>query len=249
MSRTVIDFILGLPSLSLRGMVTLLIATRNAHKVGEIRGILGDGFRYQTLNDVAGAPEVIEDAATFAGNATKKAVGLARWLREARGPMPGAPGDRLCVLADDSGLEVDALDGAPGVHSARFAALDTGQQGNSRTTDNNAKLLRLLADVPPAQRAARFRCVLALTPLPSGEPEGASTVCYAEESELQTELFEGTCEGRIGTALRGCGGFGYDPLFIPSGFEQSFGELGEEVKNKLSHRARALALLRSKLRV
>ena len=151
------------------------------------------------------------------------------------------------MLADDSGLEVDALNGAPGVHSARFAALDTGQPGNSPTADNNAKLLRLLADVPLDQRTARFHCVVALTPAPGSEPEGASPVCYAEEAELQTELFEGTCEGRIGFALRGRGGFGYDPLFIPTGHEETFGELSEEVKNQLSHRAKALAKLRQRL--
>ena len=148
------------------------------------------------------------------------------------------------MLADDSGLEVDALNGAPGVHSARFAALDTGKPGNSSTPENNAKLLRLLGDLPLDRRTARFRCVLALTPVPRPEPEGASPVCYAEEAELQTELFEGTCEGRIGFAPRGRGGFGYDPLFIPSGYEQTFGELSEEVKNRLSHRARALEKLR-----
>ena len=126
-------------------MVTLLIATRNAHKVGEIRAILGEGFRLLTLNDLPNSPEVIEDARTLAGNATKKAVALARWLGEAlvlesnvAGLKPEARGDYLFVLADDSGLEVDALGGAPGVHSARFAALDTGKQGNSTTVENNA---------------------------------------------------------------------------------------------------------------
>jgi len=88
----------------------------------------------------------------------------------------------------------------------------------------------------------------ALTPVLSSEAEGASPVCYAEEAELHTELFEGTCEGRIGFAPRGEGGFGYDPLFIPEGHEATFAELGEEVKNGMSHRSRALALLRSKLR-
>jgi XTP/dITP diphosphohydrolase len=225
-------------------MVTLLIATRNAHKVGEIRTILGAEFHYLTLNDVPDSPEVAEDARTFAGNATKKAVKLAKWLSEAPGPKSGSRGDRLYVLADDSGLEVDALGGAPGVHSARFAALDTGKPGNSATAENNAKLLRLLGDLPIFRRTARFICVLALTPVPRREPEGASPVCYAEEAELQTELFDGTCEGRIGFAPRGRGGFGYDPLFMPSGYEQTFGELSEEVKNQLSHRARALEKLK-----
>jgi XTP/dITP diphosphohydrolase len=232
-------------------MVTLLIATRNAHKVGEIRAILGEEFHYLTLNDVPNPPEVIEDAGTFAGNATRKAVALAKWLGEgpslqsnAAGMRPGARRGQVYVLADDSGLEVDALNGAPGVHSARFAALDTGEPDNSPTADNNAKLLRLLADVPLDQRTARFRCVLALTPVLRSDGKGASPACYADEAELQTELFEGACEGRIGLGPRGRGGFGYDPLFIPTGHEQTFGELGEEVKNALSHRAKALAKLR-----
>jgi XTP/dITP diphosphohydrolase len=232
-------------------MVTFVIATRNAHKAGEICAILGDGFRYLTLDDFAGAPDVVEDAGTFAGNATKKAVELANWLGRTQGcgasagsMKPETPIERMFVLADDSGLQVDALGGAPGVHSARFAALDTGRPGNSPTAENNAKLMRLLEHVPLDKRTARFRCVVALAPVPRAEPEAASPVCYAEEGELQTELFEGACEGRIGFAPRGQGGFGYDPLFIPNGYEQTFGELSEEVKNKLSHRAGALAKLK-----
>lgn len=239
-------------------MVTLLIATRNAHKVGEIRAILGEGFRYLTLDDVGEAPEVVEDAGTFAGNATKKAVALAKWLSErgfcqTDGGARGRSGplrigkEAVYVLADDSGLEVDALGGAPGVHSARFAALDTGKPGNSKTAENNAKLLRLLAAVPPGKRAARFRCVLALTPVLPSQGGGASPVCYTDEAELSTELFEGTCEGSIGLGPRGQGGFGYDPLFLPAGSEQSFAELGEEIKNRLSHRAKALAKLKERL--
>ncbi len=235
---------------SFSDMVTLVIATRNAHKVGEIRAILGNGFHCQSLNEFPGAPEVVENAGSFAGNATKKAVALARWLGEAnrlqsevRSPKTEDASDRAFVLADDSGLEVDALHGEPGVHSARFAALDGGQPGNSPTPENNAKLLRLLGDLPLERRTARFRCVLALTPVATSAAEGASPVCYADEAELQTELFEGACEGRIGFAPRGRGGFGYDPLFFPSGYEQTFGELSEEVKNRLSHRAAALAKL------
>jgi len=224
-------------------MVTLLIATRNAHKVGEIRAILGEKFRYLTLNDLPNAPEVIEDAPTFAGNATKKAVSLAMWLGETK----RLEGNQVYVLADDSGLEVDALDGAPGVHSARYAALDSGKPGNSPTAENNAKLLRLLAGTPLAKRTARFRCVVALTPVILSVSGSASPVCYADEVELQTELFDGTCEGRIGLAARGQGGFGYDPLFIPEGCELTFAELGEEVKNRMSHRGKALALLSFKM--
>ena len=140
------------------------------------------------------------------------------------------------VLADDSGLEVDALGGAPGVHSARFAALDGAGQGNSHDADNNAKLLRLLKNVPLEKRTARFRCVLALA---SVERRTSSV----EGRELQ--LLEGVCEGQIGFEPRGQGGFGYDPLFIPTGFTQTFAELGGEIKNRLSHRAKALAKLKA----
>jgi len=228
--------------ISVARMISLLIATRNAHKVGEIRAILGHGLRYFTLEDFPAAPPVVENAATFAGNAAKKAGELARWLSLSSPATCHASLD--FVLADDSGLEVDALNGEPGVHSARFAALDTGQPGNSSTADNNAKLLRLLAAVPTERRTARFRSVLALTPVSWGKVEVASPVCYADELELQTQLFEGTCEGRIAFRPSGQGGFGYDPLFVPHGFEQSFAELGEDIKNRLSHRARALEKLR-----
>src|SRR5262245_29790366 len=118
---------------------TFLIATRNAHKVGEIRAILGGEYDYLTLEDFPGAPKVIEDAGTCAGNATKKAVELAKWLIATQNQKPET--GNFFVLADDSGLEVDALNGAPGVHSARFAALDPGGNENSRDSDNNAKLL------------------------------------------------------------------------------------------------------------
>jgi len=222
-------------------MMTLLIATRNAHKVGEIRAILGKQFQFLTLNDFPDAPKVVEDAGTFAGNAMKKAVELARWLMEKhptsniQHPAPNF------VLADDSGLEVDALDGAPGVHSARFAALDKSE--NSHDADNNAKLLRLLKDVPPQKRTARFRCVIALAPVPQGKIESASPVCFADEFEAQ--IFDGACKGKIIFEPRGQNGFGYDPLFVPDGFTQSFAELGEDVKNKLSHRAKALEKLKN----
>ena len=226
-------------------MTTLLIATRNAHKVGEIRAILGEEFCYLTLNDFPAAPKVVEDADTFAGNATKKSVDLARWLStsslDTGHSLPGF------VLADDSGLEVDALNGAPGVHSARFAALEAGSTANSPDADNNAKLLRLLRDVLLEKRTARFRCVLALTPVIQDKVVSASPVCYADEFEMQTDLFDGVCEGRIAFEPRGQGGFGYDPLFLPNGFDQTFGELGESTKNQLSHRANALAKLKAEI--
>ena len=218
-----------------RGMIGFLLASRNLHKAREIRAILGDSYRYLTMRDVSGAPYVDEDADTFAGNATKKAVELAHWLDHAPPSALDARRSTFYVLADDSGLEVDALNGAPGVHSARFASSDTVHSGNTPDAGNNTKLLRLLEGIPSEKRTARFRCVLALV---EAVPHAALPVPC---------LFEGVCDGRIGLAPRGRNGFGYDPLFIPEGYGQSFGELGDEVKNRLSHRARALAALRDQL--
>jgi XTP/dITP diphosphohydrolase len=209
----------------------MLIATRNRHKVGEIRAILGGSFQFLTLNDFPDAPKVVEDAPTFVGNASKKAVVLARWLAVAFPPTRHS--SPLFVLADDSGLEVDALDGAPGVHSARFAALDSTKSGNTPDADNNARLLRLLKNVPLEKRRARFHCVIALVEVLSPKPKVQGPQC-----------FDGACEGRIIFEPRGKNGFGYDPLFVPVGLEQTFAELGEDVKNRLSHRAKALEKLK-----
>src|SRR5881397_2161502 len=150
----------------------LVVATHNAHKIAEIRAILGGGFPHLTLQDFPAAPKTIEDADTFAGNATKKAVELARWLARTRLSTLDSQLSTPYVLADDSGLEVAALGGAPGVHSARFAALNGSPgepparlAGNSPDADNNARLLRLLKNVPLERRTGRFRCVLALTPV------------------------------------------------------------------------------------
>jgi XTP/dITP diphosphohydrolase len=145
------------------------------------------------------------------------------------------------LFADDSGLEVDALNDAPGVHSARFAAMDSAKSGNTPDADNNAKLLRLLQNVLPEKRAARFRCVIALVAVAGGASVPASRLVSSLAPPI---LFDGVCEGRIIFAPRGKNGFGYDPLFVPTGFEQTFAELGEDVKNQLSHRAKALARLK-----
>ena len=197
------------------------IATTNAHKAEEIQALLGDGFACRTLNDFPGAPEVEEDAATFAGNAVKKALSLVSWLKQNEDFTEG------WVLADDSGLEVDCLDGAPGVRSARFAATEN-RHGNTTDEQNNAKLLNELQGRPAHHRSARFRCVLAL----------AATGRFG-----QPELFKGSVEGQITENPRGENGFGYDPLFVPDGFSQTFGELGADIKNQLSHRAAALRKL------
>ena len=181
----------------------LLLATRNLHKLAEIRAILRiPGLETIAADEVPGLPEVEEDAPTFEGNACKKA----RTLAQAGG---------LWTLADDSGLEVDALGGAPGVRSARYA----GVQGD--TPANNAKLLRRMEGL--ADRRARFRCVLALA-----APDGRAWTV------------EGTCAGRLLESPRGGRGFGYDPLFVPDGCEQTFAEMEPEAKNRISHRAAAL---------
>jgi XTP/dITP diphosphohydrolase len=188
---------------------------------------------------------VVEDQPTFAKNAAKKAKELAKWFQRLPGMDFRVPGASASVLADDSGLEVDALNGAPGVHSARFAALDVASPAsaatvgkvlkNSSDTDNNAKLLRLLKDVPMERRTARFRCALSMIQIkpPQSTPAG--------------HLFEGVCEGRIGFEVRGRGGFGYDPLFLPVGHPGSFAELSADVKNRISHRAQALEKLKKAL--
>ena len=200
----------------------IIIASENAHKAKEIQALLGPEFLCRTLRDFPDAPEVEEDAATFAGNAVKKALTLVNWLKQSEDHTEG------WVLADDSGLEVDALDGAPGVLSARYAATER-QPGNSPDEKNNAKLLLELKGRAAHHRAARFRCVIAL----------ARAGQYN-----QPKIFNGTCEGRIEEAARGTHGFGYDPLFVPDGHEQTFGELGESVKSQLSHRSAALRELK-----
>jgi len=218
--------------------IRLFVATRNRHKLQEIGDILGSQIHCVGLQDLPNAPTTVEDRPTFTGNAAKKASELADWLSGV-GAMHASGGNLSgqFVLADDSGLEVDHLSGAPGVHSARFAALD-GDDGeeeikNSPDEANNQKLLRLLERVPLPKRRARFRCVLAIIEI---APAGTLPA---------TQVFEGSCEGHIDFTPRGARGFGYDPLFVPEGHEQSFAELGEDVKNRISHRSKALLKLRA----
>ena len=192
----------------------LVIATRNKHKLEEIRvvwagvGCRVSGGELVSALEFPGIPDVVEDGETFEANAVKKAVSLA-----------AATG--LWSLADDSGLEVDALGGAPGVYSARYAGEPVSYPANNRKRLNELQNTK--------NRAARFRCVIALSS-PGGE---ASTV-------------EGRCEGVIAYEERGQKGFGYDPLFVPEGFAQTFAEMGNELKNRLSQRGRALALAKEK---
>jgi len=191
----------------------LVFATRNRGKLVELRELL-PGIEVRSLDDVH-VPEVVEDAETFAGNAAKKA----REVSAATG---------LPALADDSGLEVDALGGAPGVYSARYAGKphDDGR--------NNAKLLAALAGVPPELRTARFHSVLALADV--NGPLGGEVITA-----------DGTCEGLILDAARGTGGFGYDPLFYSPELGQTFAEAGVGPKSDLSHRARAMRAIKPRL--
>ena len=219
-------------------MNTIVIATRNAHKVEEIQAILSQRVQCCGLGQWWDqVPAVVEDQPTFEGNAGKKAHAIAEWLKANPQVFSNlTQGGPIGVLADDSGLEVDALGGAPGVHSARFAALDSHTAGaNSPDQANNAKLLRLLTGIARAQRTARFRCVLAWLPL------------AANQSIPSPLFFQGRCEGLIAEHPAGTGGFGYDPLFVPDGEVLSFAELGADRKNKISHRSQALAAFRAHL--
>ncbi len=183
----------------------LLIGSRNAHKLAEIRAMLAvPDLDVVGASDIPGLPEVEEDGQTFQANAVKKAVMLA--LRA-----------KLWTLADDSGLEVEALGGEPGVRSSRYA----GEPGDHAA--NNARLLERMRRAP--RRTARFVCVIALSS-PSG----------------RAQIVEGLSNGLLLEAPRGAGGFGYDPLFVPDGFSQTFAEMDAALKNTISHRARALRL-------
>lgn len=184
---------------------TLVVATGNRKKVREIERMLGsEGVRIETLADYPDCPETVEDADTFEGNALKKARTVCAYT--------GKPS-----LADDSGLVVDALDGRPGVYSARYAGAD------ARDADNNALLRRELEGVEDARRTGRFVCVMAYV-TPQGEER----------------TFRGTVEGRIGYEPAGDEGFGYDPLFYPLGHERTFAQMEGWQKDAMSHRGRAL---------
>jgi XTP/dITP diphosphohydrolase len=184
----------------------LLIATRNRGKVLEVESLLGPfPLRLRSLTDFPATQEVEETGATFEENSAIKAQAYAAQTR-------------CCTLADDSGLEVEALNGAPGVFSARY--------GSPEATDAERVelLLDALSRTGDANRRARFVCVIAI----------------ADSAANLLALFTGICEGRIAHAPRGSGGFGYDPVFVPDGYEQTFGELPAEIKQSISHRAHAL---------
>jgi XTP/dITP diphosphohydrolase len=202
--------------------IVLVLGSRNRKKCSEMAELIAPRWEasrslerllIRSVDDFgAAAPEVIEDAETFAGNARKKASELARALA-------------VWVLADDSGLAVDALGGAPGVFSARYAGEPTNDEANNR------KVLEALAETADDRRGAAFHCALALA-----DPSGT----------IRLEA-EGICRGRLTREIRGPAGFGYDPLFLILEYHKTFGELSPLVKHQLSHRARAFALLRRRV--
>jgi len=200
-------------------MKTIVLATNNAHKASEIAHALDfPGWEFKTLRELNIDSDPAEDADTFLGNARIKALAA------------HAASGGMAALADDSGLVVDALGGAPGVYSARYAATDPTQDADDDA--NNAKLLASLEGVPDAERTARFVCTLVLI-----DEDGTETVA------------EGAVEGHIGHELQGNGGFGYDPLFWPDVFEGTctLAEVPQERKNQVSHRGNALRALRAQL--
>lgn len=191
-------------------LTELILATRNAGKVAELRALLSDlPLTLRAASEVEGAPTVVEDAPTLEGNARKKAFALHQHTG-------------CAALADDTGLEVDALGGRPGVHTARFAGPDADDAAN------RAALLEALAGEP--NRAGQFRTAIALA-----DADGVHGV-------------EGVCRGRIAEVERGAGGFGYDEVFVPEGYDRTFAELSPDEKNAISHRARALEKMVSFLR-
>ncbi len=189
----------------------IVIATGNEHKKDEIKAVLGSKFDVVTMKEEGIHIDIVEDGTTFEENALIKAQALKEYTEDT-------------ILADDSGLAVDALDDKPGVYSARYA-------GENATDEmNNEKLLSELEHVPMGSRNAKFVCVMALI-LPNGEQH----------------LFKGECKGQIDFKLNGQNGFGYDPLFIVDGLDKTFGELSAKEKNKISHRAVALDKLKKML--
>ncbi len=188
----------------------LVVATRNKDKLREIKALLkGLRVRVFSLDSFKGVPEVIEDGETLEDNAIKKAVQASKFLKK-------------FAVADDSGLEVEYLNGDPGVYSARFS----GKDATYKT--NNEKLLKLLKGVPLSKRKACFRCVIAIAD--KGKVIGVA---------------EGRCCGKIGFESKGDNGFGYDPVFIPNGFKKTFAQMSASRKNNISHRSIALKKAKS----
>lgn len=204
----------------------LIVATTNFHKAREIAAMLDHQVEVLTLKDIGFVGEIVENGKSFKENALIKLLGLFNWVKSKN--ELSAP---VFLLADDSGLEVDFIKGAPGIMSARYA----GESSNDRA--NIAKLLKVLDGVPGSKRTACFRCVFAAMKLDSS--------CSVESEPV---LFNGVCDGKIGFRPKGKNGFGYDPIFFPEGFCRTFAELDGQEKNQISHRAHAVAKLKEWLR-
>ena len=200
-------------------MQEIVLATRSKDKIREIKAILKDlNLKILSLSDFPSIPEILEEGKTFEENAIKKA-------------RISADLTHKLSLADDSGLEVDALGGKPGVYSSRFA----GEKADD--LKRNKKLLKLMEGVSPDKRTARYQCVIVIA-----KPQGVSNKSLTNgiKAPKGVKIFKGSCEGLIGNELRGSYGFGYDPLFIVPEYNCTMAELKPEIKNKISHRAKAL---------
>lgn len=195
-------------------MKTIILATGNVNKAVELKDMLGDDYEVKTMREVGLNPDIVEDGSTYEENALIKVHAIA----------PDLKGKNVIIMADDSGLSVDALDGAPGIYSARYAGEHVTYD------DNNQKLLAAMKDVPDGKRGASFNCAIAMI-LPDGEEWTG----------------RGVVRGTIAHELLGETGFGYDPLFIENKSGKSYAQMTEEEKNKISHRSKAIALAKAKL--
>ena len=228
----------------------LILATRNPHKARELAAMFDLGLPVQTLTEIGFQGEIREDGKTFEENARIKLMAVRDFLAK---NWPHADLDAFCLIADDSGLEVDALGGAPGVFSARYAGeADFGERSRSANDKANLqKLLREMQGVPGPKRTARFRCVLAAEWVMANVVAAVDDRRFSLQTEsgghrppLQGAIFTGVCEGKIGFRPKGKNGFGYDPVFFPEGSCRTFAELSPGEKNRESHRARAAKQLK-----
>ena len=202
----------------------IVFATNNQHKLSEIRSILGDSIEVLSLKDIGCEVDIPETGTTLEENALQKAQYVYDHYH-------------IDCFADDTGLEVEALDGAPGIYSARYASMASQTSNSPASHDSEANMARLLRELGNNNnRKARFRTVIALIQKKDVCPCGCTSI-------KEIHKFEGIVEGEIIRERRGGEGFGYDPIFQPDGYDKTFAELGMEIKNKISHRARAVAKL------
>ena len=212
-----------------RKMNELLIGTKNLGKLKEIKSILPKSLKIKliSLQNIKNAPEIKETGKTYQANALKKAFTLFKITK-------------MSVLAEDSGLEVKALGNRPGIYSARYSGFGANPE------KNNQKLLKELAGIPLSKRTARYRCVAVLimpSTLRTVSPQSESAKDEGRKTRGEITITEGICKGKIALEPSGKKGFGYDPLFIPDGYRKTFGQLSQEIKNRISHRTQAIQKL------